>query len=99
METWKLSVKEWRKIIYLLQNLNIPTKRSFSKFTGHQKTNLYAQAKKLMRKKISPTHRGIIPRTIRKIREACKEKSNDTVIKINIPQNLCNLIRSQTPPS
>jgi hypothetical protein len=99
METWKLSVEEWKKIIYILESLNIPTKILFSNVSGHRRTNLYNRAKRLRRKKISSTHRGIIPRTIRRITNACKGKSDDTVIKINITQNLCNLIRPQAPPS
>jgi hypothetical protein len=99
METWKLSVKEWSKIIDLLQNLNIPTTISFSTFTGHKRTNLYAQAKRLRRKKISPTHRRIIPKTIKNIKNKCINKQEKQEVTINIVKSLCNLIRSQTLPT
>jgi hypothetical protein len=100
METWTLSVEKWRKIIDILNRLNINT-TSFSKLRGFNKTRVYNNAILLRRNKIPSNHRAIISRTIRKIRTACKGKTSDTVIKINIPKNLCNLIRSQspTPPS
>ena len=98
METWTLSVEEWAKIINILEGLNINTEKSFSRLRGFNKTKVYNSAILLRRNKIPRQHRSIVPSTIRRISMQCKGRANKYVLAIKLNRNLCNLIRSQSPP-
>jgi hypothetical protein len=95
METWVLSVEQWRNIIIILEGLNINTEKSFSRLKGLNKTRVYNNAILLSRHKIPERHRKIVPNTIRRISIQCKGRTNRDVLAIILPRNLCNLIKSQ----
>jgi len=80
METWTLSVEEWRNIIIILKSLNINTEKSFSSLKGFKKTRIYNNAILLSRYKIPERHRKIVPHTIRRISIRCKGRANRDVL-------------------
>jgi hypothetical protein len=96
METLSFSVRQWKRIIYILENFNIPSRHNNGKVKGGEKAHILKQARILGHKKISLYDRIVIQSAIKDIGDKIKDKHSNQIIKINLDTSVYRLIKSQT---